>query len=219
MCGRFTVTATPNELINRFGVAISSNLQPRWNVAPSQTSPVITATNMTNELEMARFGLDGIVPNKSLINARSETITEKPTFASAFAHHRCLVVASGWYEWKAKGKPYHIQLNDGRVMAFAGLTFVKNNQLHFVIVTSAATGKLADIHHRTPLVLASRDWQTWLRGSSSEASELLCPIDERHFNLYPVSPDVGNVRHDHAGLTAPYEAPAESLPAQSDLFS
>ena len=217
MCGRFTVTATPNELLNRFGVAINSNLAPRWNVAPSQSSPIIKAHGMTNEVEMARFGLDGIVPHKSLINARCERITEKPTFAEAFASRRCLIVASGWYEWQDKGKPYHIQLNDGRVMAFAGLSFTKAGQTHFVIVTCAATGRLADIHHRAPLVLASAHWQRWLQASGAEAEPLLQPIDSTHFNAYRVSPDVGNVRHDHAGLTAPYQ-PVE-VPGQADLFS
>ena len=219
MCGRFTVTATPNELINRFGVSIMSNLAPRWNVAPTQLSPVITTTGMTNEIEMARFGLQGIVPHKTLINARSETITQKPTFQKAFSHHRCLIVASGWYEWKKPGEPYHIQLNDGRVMAFAGLYFQKNKEKHFTIVTAAATGALADIHHRTPLVLPSDDWQRWLQSDQNEALTFLKTIESRHFNAYRVSPDVGNVRTDHAGLTAPYEAPADHIVGPADLFS
>ena len=147
MCGRFTVTATPHELLSRFGVAINSNLAPRWNVAPSQKSPIITANGITRDMVMAQFGLDGIIAQKTLINARSETIAEKPTFRQAFQTSRCLVVASGWYEWQAKNKPYHIQLNDGRVMAFAGLHYQVGNHARFVIVTSAATGKLADIHH------------------------------------------------------------------------
>ena len=218
MCGRFTVTATPNELLNRFGVTINSNLAPRWNVAPSQLSPIIKAHGMTNEVEMAHFGLEGVVAHKSLINARAETITEKPTFASAFRTSRCLIVASGWYEWKDKGQPYHIQLNDGRVMGFGGLAFTRGKQTSFVIVTNAATGALADIHHRTPLVLASSDWQTWLQGSPEQAQSLFTPIESRHFNAYAVSPDVGNVRHDHAGLTAPYQAPV-IVPDQADLFS
>ena len=219
MCGRFTVTATPHELINRFGVVVNSNLAPRWNVAPSQSSPIITSQGMTNDLEMAGFGLEGVIAHKSLINARSETITQKPTFASAFHNHRCLVIASGWYEWQEKKKPYHIQLNDGRVMAFAGLYFNKGKSKNFVIVTSEATGNLATIHHRTPLVLASQDWQTWLQGPSEQAQDLLKPIHSAYFNAYPVSPDVGNVRHDHAGLTAPYQEPAAQKPDQADLFS
>lgn len=217
MCGRFTVTATPHELLNRFGVAINSNLAPRWNVAPSQSSPIIKANGMTNEIEMARFGLDGIIAHKSLINARAETMREKPTFASAFQTSRCLIVASGWYEWQEKAKPYHIQLNDGRVMAFGGLFFKKAGALHFVIVTCAATGRLADIHHRAPLVLPASTWQKWLQGGADEAESLAVPLDSTHFNAYRVSPDVGNVRHDHAGLTAPYSAP-EIIPDQGDLF-
>lgn len=218
MCGRFTVTATPHELLSRFGVAINSNLAPRWNVAPSQKSPIITAHKLTRDMEMAQFGLDGIIAQKTLINARSETISEKPTFRDAFHTSRCLVVASGWYEWQRKDKPYHIQLNDGRVMALAGLRFQRGKQSHFVIVTSAATGRLADIHHRVPHVLASTLWQSWLSGSVAEAQSCLEPISDTHFNAYTVSPDVGNVRHDHAGLTAPYDSLSDSAP-QADLFS
>ncbi|MGC6530655.1 MAG: SOS response-associated peptidase [Candidatus Puniceispirillaceae bacterium] len=244
MCGRFTVTATPHELMSRFGVSVQSNLQPRWNVAPSQLSPIIVANGMTDELVQAKFGLDGVVANKSLINARSETITEKPTFRDAFMAHRCLIVASGWYEWRAPKTPYHIQLADGRVMGFAGLSFLRQKTLHFVIVTSAATGSLAAIHHRTPLVLEASQWPVWLHGNTEQAAQAMGPINSRYFNAYQVAPDVGNVRHDHAGLTAPYvpeetgkgqdkasksadykrdpkgpdDAPRHDEPAQAELF-
>ena len=219
MCGRFTVTATPNELFHRFGVSIMSNLAPRWNVAPTQLSPIIIAAGMTNDVEMARFGLQGVVPQKTIINARSETLTQKPTFKDAFAAQRCLIVASGWYEWKQPGAPYHIQLKSAEVMALAGLYFPKAKEKQFVIVTSEATGTLADIHHRTPLVLLSQDWQKWLQTEQSDARNLLSSVDSHHFNAYRVSPDVGNVRHDHAGLTAPYETPPAPVSDQPDLFS
>ena len=218
MCGRFTVTATADELLNRFGVVINSNLKPRWNVAPSQKSPIISANGFTRDCHMAHFGLEGVIAHKTLINARSETIAEKPTFKQAFEASRCLVIASGWYEWKGKKNPYHIQLSDGRVMAFAGLLFNKGERSHFVIVTSAATGALADIHHRTPHVLPATEWERWLSGSPAEAKQTFKPVSSDYFNAYPVSPEVGNVKADHAGLTEPYEAPPEPLKAQADLF-
>lgn len=216
MCGRFTVTATPDELFSRFGVSLTSNLQPRWNVAPSQSSPIIQANGFDRGLSMARFGVDNIVPHKTLINARSETITEKAAFQDAFRNHRCLVIASGWYEWKEKGKPYHIQLRDGRVMGFAGLLLPQGG---FVIVTSAATGALSTIHHRVPHVLAQTQWDSWLMGDVNDALAAFTAVNSDYFNAYPVSPDVGNVRHDHAGLVAPYEAPPATPTPQADLFS
>ena len=219
MCGRFTVTATADELLNRFGVVINSNLKPRWNVAPSQKSPIINANGFNRDCQMAHFGLEGVIAHKTLINARSETIVEKPTFQNAFQSSRCLVIASGWYEWKGKKNPYHIQLTDGRVMAFAGLSFQKAGHSHYVIVTSAATGALADIHHRVPHVLPQSKWQTWLSGSVDEALQTFQPVPSHYFNAYSVSPEVGNVKADHAGLTAPYEPPPELTAAQADLFS
>ena len=218
MCGRFTVTATADELLNRFGVVINSNLKPRWNVAPSQKSPVIRANGFARDCHMAHFGLEGIIAHKTLINARSETISEKPTFQKAFQTSRCLVIASGWYEWKQKQTPYHIQLTDGRVMAFAGLLFQKGAQSHFVIVTSAATGALADIHHRTPHVLPANQWDIWLSGTTEEAKQTFQPVPSDYFNAYRVHPEVGNVKSDHAGLTEPYIAPPEPPKEQADLF-
>lgn len=218
MCGRFTVTATADELLNRFGVVINSNLKPRWNVAPSQKSPIISTNGFARDCHMSHFGLEGVIAHKTLINARSETITEKPTFQRAFETSRCLVIASGWYEWKGKKNPYHIQLTDGRVMAFAGLRFQNSGQSHFVIVTSAATGALADIHHRTPHVLPATQWEAWLSGSVEDAQQTFQPVSADYFNAYPVSPEVGNVKSDHAGLTEPYQAPPEPPKAQADLF-
>ena len=114
--------------------------------------------------------------------------------------------------------PYHIQLTDGRVMAFAGLRFQNSGQSHFVIVTSAATGALADIHHRMPHVLPATQWEAWLSGSVEEAQQTFQPVSADYFNAYPVSPEVGNAKSDHAGLTEPYQAPPEPPKAQADLF-
>ena len=97
MCGRFTSTASPEELMRKFGVTILQNLRPKWNISPSQQALIIARNGPQNEAVMAQWGLlPASVKHRLLINARAETVTEKPTFRDAFHHRRCLVVASGW---------------------------------------------------------------------------------------------------------------------------
>ena len=221
MCGRFTSTATPEELMRRFGVIITENLRPRWNVAPSQSATVITRDGLRASAISAKWGLRHARGNKSmLINARMETANEKPTFSGAFLHSRCIVVASGWYEWSAPKTPWHIQLCDGEVMAMAGLLFRGGSQSRFVIVTSAADGELAEIHHRQPLVLGAGDEENWLNGSADQASALCKVTPASRFKWYRVSPDVGKVAVYHPDQITPLKGD-EFLAAkdnQGDLF-
>jgi putative SOS response-associated peptidase YedK len=206
MCGRFTLTSTNEALMQRFGVALEAGLQPRYNIAPGQQSVILTARPQ-RQASLARFGIDG-PQGKMLINARSETIAEKPTFRGAFAARRCLVPASGWFEWQEKnpqGKhPWYICLTDQRVMGLAGLLFAdQQGGDQFVIVTAAADGHLAKLHHRTPLVLPASGWSDWLSGPASAASQLLASPAARYFDAWPVSHAVGKVANDHADLIMP----------------
>ena len=124
-----------------FGVTVMDNLQPRWNVAPSQSSLVIVQTGCSQRRSFPHWGLPPSEEGRSfLINARMETAAEKPTFRQAFANRRCLVVASGWYEWSGPRKPWHVQLCDGGVMGFGGLLLRRGDQDRFVVMTSAADG-------------------------------------------------------------------------------
>ena len=221
MCGRFASTATPEELMRRFGVIITENLRPRWNVAPSQSATVIIRDGLHTKAISAKWGLGHAGGNKSmLINARMETANEKPTFSGAFLHSRCIVVASGWYEWSAPKTPWHIQLCDGEVMAMAGLLFRGGSQSRFVIVTSAADGELAEIHHRQPLVLGAGDEENWLNGSADQASALCKVTPASRFNWYRVSPDVGKVAVDHPDLITPLKGDEflATKDNQGDLF-
>ena len=221
MCGRFTSTATPEELMRRFGVIITENLCPRWNVAPSQSATVIIRDGLQTAAISAEWGLRPAGGNKTmLINARMETANEKPTFSRAFLHSRCIVVANGWYEWSAPKTPWHIQLCNGGVMAMAGLLFRCGGQSRFVIMTSAADRKLAEIHHRQPLVLGAGDEEDWLGGTADRAAALCKITPASWFNWYRVSPDVGKVVLDYPELVTPLDG--DSLLAveldQSDLF-
>ena len=230
MCGRFTSTASPEELMRSFGVTVMDNLQPRWNVAPSQSALVISQNGLQPEAAFPHWGLPPSGDGRSfLINARMETAAEKPTFRDAFANRRCLVVASGWYEWSAPKQPWHVQLCDGGVMAFGGLLFRRGDQDRFVVMTSAADGDLAAIHHRAPLVLPPDRWQRWLTGGADVAIELCVAAPSTWFNWYRVGPGVGKAAADHPELVTPLDDAAlaaeakqggriSSADGQGDLF-
>ena len=222
MCGRFTSTASPEELMRKFGVTTLQNLRPRWNIAPSQQALVITRNGLQNEAVMAQWGLPPASDKQSfLINARAETVQEKPTFRDAFHHRRCMVVASGWYEWSAPKTPWHLQLCDGGVMAFAGLLYGQKDQQRFVIMTTNADAGLADIHHRAPLVLAPDSYDAWIGGNATTAASLLRPAPANWFNWYRVGPEVGKVAHDHPALATPLTDDELRVPfaPQGDLFA
>ena len=217
--------------MRRFGVTVLDNLQPRWNVAPSQKALVVTRAGLQPEGALVAWGLPPAGEGRSfLINARMETAAQKPTFRDAFASRRCLVVASGWYEWSAPKRPWHVQLGDGGVMGMGGLLLRRGNEDRFVIMTSAANGELTAIHHRQPLVLPPDSWDRWLAGSQQDAAELCVAAPAASFNWYRVGPAVGRVAEDHPELVTPLDnaaLAAENQPAtatqnkdeaQGDLF-
>ena len=217
--------------MRRFGVTVLDNLQPRWNVAPSQKALVVTRARLQPEATLVAWGLPPADEGRSfLINARMETAAQKPTFRDAFATRRCLVVASGWYEWSAPKRPWHVQLADGGVMGMGGLLLRRGNEDRFVIMTSAANGELTAIHHRQPLVLPPDSWDRWLAGSQQDAAELCVAAPVASFNWYRVGPAVGRVAEDHPELVTPLDdaaLAAENQPstktrakdkAQGDLF-
>ena len=158
-----------------------------------------------------------------------ETVTEKPTFRDAFATRRCLVAATGWYEWSAPRQPWHIQLGDGGLMAFAGLLFTFGGRPHFAVMTSAAEGELKTIHHRQPLVLPRNSWHGWLTNDGKMAEQYLQAAPTSLFNWYRVGPAVGKVAEDHPRLVTPLDEAALAVekrgaqrasgtPGQGDLF-
>ena len=217
--------------MRRFGVTVLDNLQPRWNVAPSQRALVVPRTGLQPEAAMVAWGLPPAGEGRSfLINARMETAAQKPTFRDAFASRRCLVVASGWYEWSAPKRPWHVQLADGGVMGMGGLLLRRGNEDRFVIMTSAANGELTAIHHRQPLVLPPDSWDRWLAGGQQDAAELCVAAPAASFNWYRGGPAVGRVAEDHPELVTPLDdaaLAAENQPAratqnkdeaQGDLF-
>ena len=223
MCGRYSMT-TPDEAVRQmFDVDPVATLVPRYNLAPGQLAPVVRQHGRRRSLDMLRWGLrpawSGSRPaTRPLINARGETIAEKPAFRSAFANRRCLVPADGFYEWRRIGRSrdaYRICLAGGTPFAFAGLWETRRDDAAladtFAIVTTDAAPSIEHIHHRMPVILDHRACAVWLEGEPLTASALLRPPDDGRLEFHRVSPRVGDVRHDDPQLLDPYLDPEPML--------
>jgi putative SOS response-associated peptidase YedK len=222
MCGRYAVTLPPDAMATLFGSVNRPNLLPRWNVAPTQRAPMI-AIGKTGDrcIVSARWGLRPPwmlkdLPTGPLINARSETIEEKPSFAQAFAKKRCLIPADGFYEWQRKGKssiPHFVSRADKRPVAFAGLwEGAPDGQggtlVSMTIITCAAPASFVPIHDRFPVVIQPEHWQDWLWSDTPKPvlqSMLKAPADG-FMVPYQVGDYVNKVVHDDARCTLPLNA-------------
>ena len=215
MCGRYTITTSPQQLALRFGASEpAEGLEPRYNAAPSQRLPVIT-NDHPSEIELFRWGL---IPfwakdpkiGYRMINARLETADSKPSFREAWKKRRCLVLADGFYEWQKTpdGKvPTRITLHDEEPFAMAGLWESwhdpEGEELRtFTILTTEPNELLAPIHNRMPVILQPDYEREWLSGVTDEValSELLGPYPADEMAAYPVSSRVGSPKHDDVGL-------------------
>lgn len=175
MCGRFVLVADPNLVQQTFNLDSTPEMMPRYNIAPTQAVPVITNEH-PRQISMYRWGL---IPSwakepqigSRMINARSEGVEEKPAFRSAFKRRRCIIPASGFYEWKkldAKNKaPMYIQLKDQEVLGFAGLWEVWHDPdggewRTFTILTTSANSFMETMHDRMPVILPPESYAQWL---------------------------------------------------------
>ena len=175
MCGRYTLKAPREAIAEAFDLADVPQLLPRYNIAPTQAVPVVRLDRASGEREIAllQWGLipswadDPAIGNR-LINARAETVAEKPAFRTAFKKRRCLVVADGFYEWKREnGKtPYYFRLKDSSPFAFAGLweRWEKGEEPveSCTLLTCEANGVVAPVHGRMPVILKPEDYARWL---------------------------------------------------------
>jgi len=210
MCGRFSFSPLARIIEDRFDVKTDSRYKPRYNSAPSQNLAVITNAE-PGKLSFFKWGLipfwakDPKIGNR-MINAKSETITEKASFKSAFKRKRCLVPADSFYEWKKitpKEKiPFRILLKDESLFAMAGIWDVWKNQegdnLHtFSILTTSPNKLMENIHNRMPVILSKENEKTWLsEASAEELVPLLKPFDESLMTAYPVSRLVNSPAYD-----------------------
>ena len=207
MCGRFTLTINPDELQQQFGLSEPppTQLAPRYNIAPTQAVAVI-ANNSDRKLELFQWGLipswakDPKIGSK-MINARAETLAEKPSFRTALKRRRCLVVADGFYEWKKTGSgktPMYIQLKDGRPFGFAGLWEAWQSPEDGLIktctiITTTPNELMESIHNRMPAILLPAHEDLWLDPTMtniSEAMSVLLPYPADAMRAIPVSTKV-----------------------------
>ena len=219
MCGRFVITSPPAALRAMFGYAEQPNFPPRHNIAPTQPIPVVMIENGARHFRLMRWGLLPAWvkdPRKFtlLINARSETVQDKPAFRNAMKRRRCLIPADGYYEWHTadgRKRPFFIHRRDGEPFGLAGLaeTWIGPNgeELDTVaIVTAAASPDLAVLHHRVPVTIAPDDFARWLDCAAFEveaAMALLHAPEEGEFAWHEVSTRVNRVVNDDAQLTLP----------------
>ena len=214
MCGRFTQTASPEVIAQQFALTDLLLFTPRYNIAPSQSIAAIRIDpdTTTRTLVMLRWGLipswakDAKIGNQC-INAKAETVAEKPSFRSAFKKRRCLIVATGFYEWQVQGRTKHpmwIGLKSRHPFAFAGLweqwTPAEGQPLETcTIITTEPNDLLAPIHNRMPVILTPTVYDQWLDPTFQQSESLkvlLRPYPSDELTVYPVSTLVNNPRHD-----------------------
>lgn len=223
MCGRFVLNADAQTVQQTFNLDNLPELAPRYNIAPSQPVSIIT-NDKPSELTIVKWGL---IPSWSkdpkigykMINARSESIHEKPSFRTPFKYRRCLIPTSGFYEWVKTddGKqPYFIHLPDEDVFAFAGLWEVWNSPhgeqvWTCTILTTQANEKISSLHHRMPVILDDAARDTWLNKESEpdELKTLFTSYDGDKIDYYPVSKAANSPRNDNPTLIERDEPPKQ----------
>ncbi|HBS46890.1 MAG TPA: SOS response-associated peptidase [Paenibacillus sp.] len=214
MCGRYTITVTMEELMVRYFANDSTIIHyaPKYNAAPMQQIPSVINTGSSNKLGELRWGLvpswakDDKIGSK-MINARAESLLEKPSFKRLLSSRRYIIPSDGFYEWKVQGsskQPMRIVMRDGGIFSMAGLYDIwmdpEGNKLSTcTIITTTPNELMAEIHNRMPVILKPEDETEWLdRGNQDTTSliKLLKPYDQQLMRAYPVSTAVGNVRND-----------------------
>ncbi|MEP0912187.1 SOS response-associated peptidase [Leptolyngbya sp. GB1-A1] len=211
MCGRYTLAQAADRLAEAFDLDDVPSMPFRYNIAPTQAVPVVRAIGQAPQLDLLHWGL---IPSWSkdptigfrLINARAETLTEKPSFRAAFRRRRCLIPADGFYEWQQverKKQPYYFCRDGHQPFAFAGLwehwESADGEIESCTIVTTEANHLLRSIHHRMPVILQPEDYEQWLDPQVQEGDRLqhlLYPDEDKTFIRYPVSTKVNRPQND-----------------------
>ncbi|MEM9833862.1 MAG: SOS response-associated peptidase [Bacteroidota bacterium] len=217
MCGRYSIGPEIESLVERLNIALPPDFAPHYNAAPSQHLPVVSS-QQPDKISRYQWGMIPFwakSPGQRLINARAETVNEKSTFKRAFRSQRCLVPASGYYEWKKtpQGKePYRIVLSDKSPFVFAGIwqrpselstTEASGSDLpEYCIITTATPSSIKNIHDRMPVVLDEAAWDFWLSDTEDDEGlqDVLRPLKDDQIKAYPVSKRVNNVRNDDKEL-------------------
>ncbi|WP_338542840.1 SOS response-associated peptidase [Paenibacillus tundrae] len=217
MCGRFTIIDPLEDIMERYMASIAEGFdyKPNFNAAPMQYIPTIIGSSKGNRLGSLRWGLvpswakDDKIGSK-MINARAETLDEKPAFKRLISSKRCIVPCNGFYEWKKEGsnkQPMRILMKDNSIFSLAGLydTWIDQDGRKLstcTIITTEPNSLMSDIHDRMPVILRSQDEAEWLKKDSDKESilGLLRPYDAAGMSAYKVDSAVGNVRNNNEGL-------------------
>ena len=225
MCGRFTLRAPADQLAMLFGLSSEPVLVPRYNIAPTQPVALVRMDKATQEREWA-LAIWGLIPSWSkdptigarMINARSETAAEKPSFRAAYKRRRCLIPTDGFYEWQKLGsrkQPFYISMADGDPFAFAGLwehwIGPDGSELESCTILTTTPNELVEpIHNRMPVIIDPLDYEDWLGSGGDDPREhlailphLLRPYDAGHMKAVPVSSYVSNPRNEGEECVAP----------------
>jgi putative SOS response-associated peptidase YedK len=219
VCGRFVTDIPPEELAKIFGLVEAPKLEPRFNVAPTQLSAVVRNQGDRNRLDLLKWGF---VPGWSkdlsfgshLINARSESVAEKPVFRHAIKYRRCIIPASGFYEWSHSGsrkQPYYIRMADQTPMCMAGVWELwkapDGSELEtFAILTTAANKLVEPIHDRMPVILHPDRFTLWLSHNMhdpEQLQQLYQPFPAEQLEAFKVPDLVNNTRFDSPACIAP----------------
>jgi len=219
MCGRYTLYETA-DLAERFDVEVPEDIQSNYNVAPSQTMPVIVDGTETRHIELMQWGLvpawakDSKIGSR-LINARSESVFDKPVWRHVIRSHRCLVPANGFYEWKngstAQKQPYYVHPLSETLFAFAGVwdrwrepggEVLKT----YSIVTTEPNEEISTIHNRMPVILYKEEEAAWIDPTNDQPEDIapfLHPYEDGGLELYPISQNVNSPSNNNPALLQP----------------
>ncbi len=220
MCGRYVLKATLPDIARMLGMHVDLALEPSYNIAP--TSPVPACRmQQPDHKQLVRMHW-GLIPHWSkkpdsgyrMINARAETVAEKPAFRSAFRHRRCLIPADGYYEWKSlqgRKQPFYFSMQDGSPFCFAGIWECWQPDDgdaidSCAIITTGANALGAEVHHRMPVILPENDYASWLDPRTTESSQLLPMLQAfppQAMRVHPVSTLVNNARTDEPRCITP----------------
>jgi putative SOS response-associated peptidase YedK len=204
MCGRYALHTLLGELQEHFGLFDEFEFKPRYNIAPSYHLPIVREDDTGRHLALAQWGFvpawSKETPKVKPINARADTVAEKPFFRTAFKKHRCLIPANGFYEWKRDGKqkqPYYFRLKDSELLAFAGIwdrwTGEEGPLDTFAIITTDANDTMRPVHDRMPVILGPEDYGGWLKTGDKK---LLVPYP-KEMTCYPISRRVNSPANDN----------------------
>ena len=218
MCGRYSLIATVDQLLEEFGLVEPDEIEARYNIAPSQQVPVVRLSEGGRRLDSLKWGL---VPSWAkdpkigyrMINARSETVAEKPSFRTALKRRRCIIPASGFFEWKRDGKrkvPYYFRAKSGAPFGLAGLwehwEGGEGRLETCTILTTSANAVVGKVHDRMPVILGNANYSAWLDTEGEfkgGTGDIFLPYPANEIEAYEVSSEVNSPKTDNSSLIEP----------------